>query len=231
MRFVAGTRTLSRNISVVAWFIIVRIGRMVIPLPRASRISTMNTERPSDRLATLSFEVVRASRSIKSECSARLVQILLAGDDVGIAVAAGDGAYRAGVGAAGRLRNAEGLHAKFASRDLRQIALLLRRAAVTQHCAHDVHLRVARATVATSPLDFLEDRGGRRQWHPGAAIFLRNQHCEVTGFRQLMNELGGIGHPLVESPPVLTREARAKLGHLGANVIVLSWINHSIFRF
>ena len=46
-----------------------------------------------------------------------------------------------------------------------------------------------------------------------------------------MNEFGWIGHPLVESPPVLTREARAKLGHFGANVIVLSWINHSVSRF
>ena len=53
----------------------VRIGRMVSPLPSAAFMSTMNTERPSVRLAACSFGVVRASRIIRSECSARLVQI------------------------------------------------------------------------------------------------------------------------------------------------------------
>src|SRR5436309_1475135 len=38
---------LSKNTSVVAWFIMVRIGRM--PRPSAARMSTTNTERPSVR--------------------------------------------------------------------------------------------------------------------------------------------------------------------------------------
>ena len=64
-----------KNTSVVAWFIMVRIGRISSPLPLASRMSTMNTDRPSVRFLASSFGVVRASRIIRSECSARLVQI------------------------------------------------------------------------------------------------------------------------------------------------------------
>jgi hypothetical protein len=61
---------------VVEWFIIVRIGRMVMPpAASASRMSTMNTESPSLRFVTSSRGVVRARSSIRSECSARLVQI------------------------------------------------------------------------------------------------------------------------------------------------------------
>src|SRR5580698_5990663 len=43
-------RTLSKNTSVVEWFIMVRIGRMVSPAFLASRISRMKTESPSMRL-------------------------------------------------------------------------------------------------------------------------------------------------------------------------------------
>ena len=66
---------LSKNTSVVAWFIMVRIGRMVRPLPFTARMSTRNTESPSVRFFTCSRGVVRASSSIRSECSAREVQI------------------------------------------------------------------------------------------------------------------------------------------------------------
>jgi hypothetical protein len=53
----------------------VRIGRIVRPAFLASRMSTMNTDSPSVRFFTSSFGVVRASRIIRSEYSARLVQI------------------------------------------------------------------------------------------------------------------------------------------------------------
>ena len=47
-----------------------------------------------------------------------------------------------------------------------------------------------------------------------------------------MHELGSDRpYPRIEVPPVLAWKARAKLGHFGANVVVLSWINHSVFRF
>ena len=64
-----------KNTSVVEWFIMVRIGLIESPLFLASRMSTMNTDRPSVRFLACSFGVVRASRIIRSEYSARLVQI------------------------------------------------------------------------------------------------------------------------------------------------------------
>jgi hypothetical protein len=53
----------------------VRIGLIESPLFLAAFMSTMNTERPSVRLLDCSFGVVRAKRIIRSEYSARLVQI------------------------------------------------------------------------------------------------------------------------------------------------------------
>jgi len=64
---------LSKKTSQELWFIIVRIGRMVRPF--AVRMSTMKVESPSVFFATWSLGVVRASSSIRSLCSARLVQI------------------------------------------------------------------------------------------------------------------------------------------------------------
>ena len=65
---------LSKNISVVAWFIMVRIGRMVMPLPTAG--AHVDDEGTGPRCARFAWSrgVVRASSSIRSECSARLVQ-------------------------------------------------------------------------------------------------------------------------------------------------------------
>ena len=72
----AGTSTPSKKTSVVAWFIIVLIGRIVIvPSATACCMSTRNVESPSVRFSTWSSGVVRASSSIRSECSARDVQI------------------------------------------------------------------------------------------------------------------------------------------------------------
>ena len=66
---------LSKNTSQELWFIMVRIGRMVRPLPSTVRMSTMKVDSPSVFFATWSRGVVRASSSIRSECSAREVQI------------------------------------------------------------------------------------------------------------------------------------------------------------
>ena len=63
----------SKNTSHELWFIIVRIGRMVMPC--TAFMSTMKVDSPSVFFATWSRGVVRASSSIRSECSARLVQI------------------------------------------------------------------------------------------------------------------------------------------------------------
>ena len=63
----------AKNTSHELWFIIVRIGRTVSP--SAAFMSTMKVLKPSVFFATWSRGVVRASSSIRSECSARLVQI------------------------------------------------------------------------------------------------------------------------------------------------------------
>ena len=56
------------KISVVAWFISVLIGRIVIvPAASACFMSTMKVDRPSVRFSTSSAGVVRASSSIRSE--------------------------------------------------------------------------------------------------------------------------------------------------------------------
>ena len=68
------TQHLIIKTSVVAWLIMVRIGRMSSPFPLAPRMSTRKTESPSVRFFTCSLGVVRASNNIRSECSARDVQ-------------------------------------------------------------------------------------------------------------------------------------------------------------
>ena len=62
------------NTSVVEWLIIALSGWMTIPFLRASCMSTRNTERPCVFFSTSSIGVVRASSSIRSECSAREIQ-------------------------------------------------------------------------------------------------------------------------------------------------------------
>src|SRR3546814_11165295 len=79
-------------------------------------------------------------------CSSDLAgPYLLAAHDVAVALAPGAGQETQGIGAAGRLGDAEGLQAQLTLGDARQIALLLRLAAVPQQGAHGVHLRVARS--------------------------------------------------------------------------------------
>ena len=96
-----------------------------------------------------------------------------------------------GVGAAGRLGDAEGLQPQFAGGDLRQVFLLLLRRAVPQDGAHGVHLRVAGGAVAALGVDLLQDRRGRRERQAGAAVFLGDQRGEVAGLGQRVDELGG----------------------------------------
>jgi hypothetical protein len=67
---------LSKKICVVEWFIIVRIGLIVrLPSARAFCMSTTNTESALARDPSPSG-LVRASRIMRSECSAREVHSL-----------------------------------------------------------------------------------------------------------------------------------------------------------
>jgi hypothetical protein len=81
---------------------------------------------------------------------------LLAVDDVMVALAPREGAERGGVGAAGRLGDAEGLQAQSPGRDARQVALLLLSLPWRSTRAHRVHLRVAGRAVAAGALHLLQ---------------------------------------------------------------------------
>ena len=158
---------------------------------------------------------------------------LLAVDDVMVALAPGEGAQRGGVGAAGRLGDAERLQAQFAGGDLRQVLLLLLRRAVPQDGAHDVHLRVAGGAVAALGLHRLQDRRGGGQRQAGAAVFLGDQRAEVAGLGQRAHELGGIGALLVQLAPVLAGEAGAELRDLLADFgmrVGWEWLVHGRLR-
>ena len=89
---------------------------------------------------------------------------LLAVDDVAVvALLVGARLELGGVGAGGRLGDAERLQPQLAGRDARQVLLLLLGVAVPQHRAHDVHLRVAGAGVAAELVDLLQDRAAGAQ--------------------------------------------------------------------
>ena len=75
MRFAAGTRSPSKNTSVVEWLIIVSMGRIVTDFPTSFRRSTRKTDIPAVGFALSSRGVVRASRSMRSECSEREIQV------------------------------------------------------------------------------------------------------------------------------------------------------------
>ena len=97
--------------------------------------------------------------------------------------------------------------------DLRQIALLLLGAAVPQHRAHRVHLRVAGGAVAAGRVDLLHDGDGRRHGEPAAAVFLGDQRGEKAGLGQRVDELGRIGALAVELAPVFAGKVRAQRAH------------------
>ena len=59
--------------------------------------------------------------------------------------------------------------------DAGQVALLLRLAAVPQHGAHDVHLRMGGAGIAAAGVDLLQDDAGCAQRQAGAAILLGDE--------------------------------------------------------
>ena len=143
---------------------------------------------------------------------------LLAVDDVAVALAPREGADARRIGAAGRLGDAERLQAQCAGGDLRQISGLLLGAAVPQHRAHRVHLRVAGGAIAARAMDLLEDRRRGAQAQSRPAIFLGNQDGEKTFLRQTFDEGGRIGALAVERAPVFAGKIAAELGDRVANL-------------
>src|SRR5215470_11277961 len=117
---------------------------------------------------------------------------LLSVDDVLLALADGGGLELGGVGARVGLSDAEGLESQLARGDLGQVHLLLLLRAVPQHRAHDVHLRVAGASVAARAVDLFEDERAFHDAEARAAVLLRDQHGQVAGLRQVVDERLGI---------------------------------------
>ncbi len=144
---------------------------------------------------------------------------LLAVDDVVVALAFREGLERRGIGAAGRLGDAERLQPQFTAGNARQPFRLLRIVAVPQQRAHGVHLRMAATAVAAGTLDLLQDCRRRRQLQPGAAVFLGDQDRQIAGLGQRIDEFSGIGHFAVELAPVLTGELFAQLADGFADVL------------
>ena len=144
---------------------------------------------------------------------------LLSVDDVVIVALAPRGrAQGKRVGARCRLGDAEGLQAKFAAGDQRQIALFLRVAAVTQDCAHGVHLRMAGGAVAAGSMYLLQNCGSGADAESAAAILLGNERGEVAGLGERSNEFGRIGALAVERAPVFARKLGAERAHAGADI-------------
>ena len=129
---------------------------------------------------------------------------------IAVLAALGGGAELGRVRARGGLGDAEGLEPARAARDLRQVGLLLRVGAVTQHRAHGVHLGVAGAAVAARRVDLLEDRRGRADAEPAAAVALRDQRGEEARVGERLHELLRVGARPVLLPPVLAGVARAQ---------------------
>ena len=75
MRLVAGISMLSKKSALVEWFIIILSGRTSRPLPLSSRMSMRKTLSPSVFFLTWSTGVVRASSSMRSDCSTREMNI------------------------------------------------------------------------------------------------------------------------------------------------------------
>ena len=109
---------------------------------------------------------------------------LLPVDDVAVALFYRGGPDLGGVGPGGRFGDAHRLQPQLATRDLRQVCLLLRLGAVPQQRAHVVHLAVAGAGVAAAAVDLLHD--DRRLGEPEArsAVVLWNQRREPARLRQ-----------------------------------------------
>ena len=176
---------LSKNTSVLLWFIMVRIGRMVRPLP--SVVAHVDQEDRQALGALLGLLARRGARQQQHQVGmlGAAGPHLLAVHDVGAVVLLHRrGAQRQRVGAAGRLGDAERLQAQLAAGDLGQVAFLLLLAAVPQQRAHDVHLGVAGGAIAAGALDFLQHRRRRRDAEPRAAILLGDQDREPAGLGQ-----------------------------------------------
>ena len=167
---------LSMKTSQVLWLIAASSLRISTPLPTASRRSTRNTETPSLRRFTSSAGVVRASSSIRSDCSARLVHTFWPLTTYWLPSRTARVLSCVVSEPGRRLGHAERLHPQFAaSRCPGRYFCFCSSDAVPQHGAHCVHLRMAGGRVAACRMDRFEHSTGCRNWQAGAAEFFRDQ--------------------------------------------------------
>ena len=189
------------------------------PLPLASLRSTRNTERPSERFLHLVGRRGAGEQQHQVGLQHAAGPDLLAVDDVAVvALLVGARLELGGVGAGGRLGDAEGLQAQRARGDARQILLLLGGIAVPEHRAHGVHLGVAGRRVAARLVHGLEDRAARRQRQAGAAVLLGDQRAEIAGLGQRLDELGRVGAVVIELHPVGIGKLIADVPHALADL-------------
>ncbi len=181
-------------------------------------MSTRNSDRPVGALLDLLAR--RGARQQQHQVGMFRARgpDLLAVDDVVVAFLARAGAQTERVGARGRFRHTKSLQAQFAAGDLGQVVLLLRVAAVAQDGAHDVHLRMTGGAVAAGGMNLFHDGSGGADREPAAAVFLRDEGCEIAGLGQGGDEFFRIGPLAIQRAPVFAGEFGAKRAHALADV-------------
>ena len=135
-----------------------------------------------------------------------------------IPVAHGRGANAGGIGATGGLGYTEGLQPQPAGGDIRQKALFLFIAAVSQQGAHGVHLGVAGAAVAATAVNFFQHRAGGPERQAAATVFLGDQYRQIARRGQRPDKLCGVVPPGVQRAPVAPPVAGAQSRHRRANI-------------
>ena len=85
--------------------------------------------------------------------------------------------------------------------------MLLRSAAVPEHRAHRVHLRMTGAAIASGTMHLFQHGDARAQAQSRTAEFLRDQNAEEALLRQRADEFGGIGAFAVQRTPIFAGES------------------------
>src|SRR5215218_8042530 len=138
-----------------------------------------------------------------------------------IAVAHGGRPQGGRVGPGLRLGHAEGLQPQLTTGYLRQVLPLLLLRAVTQHSAHNVHLRVGGLGVAPGTIDLFEDDRSLGEAQAQPTVFLRDKRAEVATLRHRLDKGFRVLPSRVELAPVAVREVRAHLADSSPQVLVL----------
>ena len=182
------------------------------PVPDGrAQIDEENREAPG-----LLLDLVRGRRSHEQEHQVRVLRArdpdLLTVHDVAIPATLGEGLEPGGVGARGRLGDAEGLEPQLARGDRGQEALLLLLAPVAQQGAHHVHLGVTDAGARRRAVDRLEDQARFEHPETAPAVLLGDERREPSALGEGVDELRRVAVLPVDPLPVVAGEAFHDLG-------------------